>query len=80
MTYPDSAIWELVKRTEAHPQYEKQYSRLPSNRADWVKMERKMPSGTAAVMIGLDCEMAATTEDDRALTVSLTPPDMISEG
>ena len=73
-TYPrDCPIWELVSRTEAHPLYDRLYGRLPSSGTDWLKTERKMPAldggaGTTAVeMLGLDCEMAATTQDDRAL-------------
>jgi hypothetical protein len=66
-TYPAGPIWDLVRRTEAHPQYDKQYLRLPSAEADWVKTTRKIPTVANATLVAIDCEMAATTHDDRAL-------------
>jgi len=69
---PDSqAIWQLVLRTRAHPDYQRLYS-LPSWSKGWVRTNRLGDGGTPPAssplrLVGLDCEMCATERDSSAL-------------
>lgn len=68
--YPKGCpIWELIRQTEAHQQYS-HYRRLRSSDPGWIRTPRLLTEAGSTItprLFGLDCEMAATVRDDRAL-------------
>ncbi|KIZ03702.1 Small RNA degrading nuclease 1 [Monoraphidium neglectum] len=65
-----SAAWRLVARTRAHPKFQRCYS-FPSWEKGWIRTSRLRPDGAEAaaapLLLGLDCEMCATSKSSNAL-------------
>ena len=70
--YPAGAVWDLVRRTEAHSQYKRLYKSFPKNQS-WHKIpetipaEAKIEGCTPPELMGMDCEMGETTNDKDAV-------------
>ena len=70
--YPDGGVWDLIRRTEEHPDYKRLYCRFPTS-SDWHITPRNVPSAarvpgcTPPELMGMDCEMGETTEDENAV-------------
>ena len=66
----EGAVWELIRRTEAHREYKQRYS-LRSGEEGWVSVRQPLPTGSDGgdgepQLIGLDCEMGQTTGAPRS--------------
>jgi hypothetical protein len=70
--YPQGGVWDLIRRTEEHPDYRRLYCRFPTT-GDWHKTPREIPAAarvagcTPPELMGMDCEMGETAEDENAL-------------
>jgi|EP01046_Picozoa_sp_COSAG06_P006858 hypothetical protein len=70
--YPEGGVWDLIRRTEAHPQYKGLYGHMPTS-GDWLKTPRTIPAAAKVPgcrppeLLGMDCEMGETTEDEHAV-------------
>ena len=82
----EGAVWELIRRTEAHREYKQRYS-LRSGEEGWVSVRQPLPTGSDGgdgepQLIGLDCEMGQTTGAPRTQSLSsfwqhVTRPDAL---
>lgn len=70
--YPSGVVWELVRRTEAHPSFQSKY-KFPAYAKGW-KTDWKDPESlpTRPKLLAMDCEMCETAKSNKALlSVSL---------
>jgi len=82
----EGAVWELIRRTEAHREYKQRYS-LRSGEEGWVSVRQPLPTGSDGgdaepQLVGLDCEMGQTTGAPRTQSLSsfwqhVTRPDAL---
>lgn len=71
-SYPPGVVWELVRRTEAHPCFRNKYS-FPAYAKGW-KRDWKDPEKLTRrpKLVAMDCEMCETEKSNKALlSVSL---------
>jgi len=71
-TPTSGGVWDLVRETQDHPLYDRYYGKLPSYLRGWLRTPRPDLTSLTADhkphIVGVDCEMAQTTDDDSALT------------
>ena len=71
----EGAVWELIRRTEAHHEYKHRYS-LRSGEEGWVSLRQPLPTGSDGgdaepQLVGLDCEMGQTTGAPNPIALAL---------
>lgn len=63
---PQGSLWHLVNRTAMHPRFDDLY-RFPSHEDTWIRLRATPSFDQEPSMLGVDCEMCVTEDDDKAL-------------